>query len=235
MPKQEIRAIGVTLTGEAGADDALVAVRVVPAGHDGSRILGRTLQPGEIDPGVPIVLDPDAGEDLHFPPGSISISIQDVDREAKPDALGYAAITNTVWTWLNVPAAPIPPEVYRLLLSAARQLDTAYTLYTETQQLLTGLSGKFWRRREQVFAALGVSELVCIALHRTVRILQQPSLGLQLPASVSKKKKALTDIRDALEHIEQRAAGKVFKKRHPDALSIFDQRDFVTRGVLAPR
>lgn len=73
---------------------------------------------------------------------------------------------------------------------------------------------------------------MCIALHRTVRILQRRSLALQLPASVSKKKKALAEIRDALEHIEERAVGRVRKEDRPEAVSIFDQRDFVSRGVL---
>jgi hypothetical protein len=233
MALQEVNYIGMTLTGEAGADDALVFVRLVSAGREGSKVYARTLNPGENDPGVPIILNPDLGEELHFRPGEITISIQDVDRAARPDSNGYATITNTVWTWINVASAPIPPEVYRLLLSASRRLDTAYALYSQTQHLLHGNSGNFQQKREQVFAALGLSELLCIALSRAVRILERPSLGLQLPASITEKVPALTAMRNAFEHIDDRAVGIVRGKPSPKALSIFNQKDLVDKGVLA--
>ena len=232
MANQEVNYIGMTLTGEAGADDALVFVRVVSAGREGSKVYARTLNPGENDPGVPIILNPDLGEELHFRPGEITVSIQDVDRPAKADSNGYATITNTVWTWINLPAAHIPPDVYRLLLAASRRLDTAYSLYSQTQHLLRGLSGDFRQKREQVFTALGLSELLCIALSRAVRLLKQPPLRLRLPTSIKNKTPALTKIRDAFEHIDERAGGKVKGKPHADALSIFDQKDFVSKGVL---
>jgi hypothetical protein len=76
----EVRFLSTNVTPEVGANDGLVAVRVVPAGRDGTKVYGRTLKSGEIDPGVPVTYDPYAGEELHFRPGSIQILIGDVPR-----------------------------------------------------------------------------------------------------------------------------------------------------------
>lgn len=97
----EIRFLSVNVTPDVGANDSLVAVRVVPAGRDGTKVYGRTLKPGEVDLGTPVTYDPYAGEKLHFGPGSVQITIQDVDRMAKPGPDGYATISNTVWTWFK--------------------------------------------------------------------------------------------------------------------------------------
>ena len=64
------------------------------------------------------------------------------------------------------------------------------------------------------------------------RILTQFSGNLQLPATITGKALALQEIRHAFEHIEDRALGNVRGKPDADALSIFDQTDLLTRGVL---
>jgi hypothetical protein len=58
------------------------------------------------------------------------------------------------------------------------------------------------------------------------------AVALTLPGSVSALLPALCEIRNAFEHIEDRALGNVRGKPHADALSIFDQRDLISRGVL---
>lgn len=231
----EVRFLSVNATPEVGANDWLVAVRVVPAGRDGTKVYGRTLKPGEVDPGVPVTFDPNAGEELHFRPGSVQISIQDVDRMAKPGPDGYATISNTVWTWFNV-GTPIAPALFRFLLAASRRLDTAHSLYMQVEAALGSISGPYPNQREQAFAALGLSEVLCVALSRAVNMLQripiQFSVNLQLPATITGKALALREIRDAFEHIEERALGNVHRKPDADALSIFDQTDLLTHGVL---
>lgn len=231
----EVRFLSVNVTPEVGANDLLVAVRVVPAGRDGTKVYGRTLKPGEVDPGVPVTFDPYAGEELHFPPGSVQITIQDVDRMAKPGPDGYATISNTVWTWLIV-GAPTAPALFRFLLSASRRLDTAHSLYTQVEAALGSFSGPYPHQREQAFAALGLSELLCVALGRAVDMLQriptQFSVNLQLPGTITGKALALREVRNAFEHIEDRALGNVRGKPDANALSIFDQRDLLTCGVL---
>ena len=50
----DIRFFGINLTNEIGANDGLVAVRVIPASRDGNKVYGRALKIGEVDPGDPI-------------------------------------------------------------------------------------------------------------------------------------------------------------------------------------
>jgi hypothetical protein len=47
---------GIGLTAEVGANDGLVAVRVVPDGRDGENVHGRDLKAGEPDQNVPIAV-----------------------------------------------------------------------------------------------------------------------------------------------------------------------------------
>lgn len=231
----DVQFISMNLTPDVGANNSLVAVQVVPAGRDGTKVYGRTLKPGEVDLGTPVTYDPDAGEKLHFGPGSVQITIQDVDRMAKPGPDGYATISNTVWTWFNV-GTPTDPALFRYLLSASRRLDTAHSLYTYVESALGSFSGPYPHQREQAFAALGLSELLCVGLGRAVDMLQKIptkfSVNLQLPATITAKALALREIRNAFEHIEDRALGTVFGEPDANALSIFDQTDLLTRGVL---
>jgi len=159
----KVRFLSTNVTPEVGANDGLVAVRVVPAGRDGTSVYGRTLKPGEVDPGIPVTYDPYAGEELHFRPGSVQIAIQDVDRMTKPGPDGYATISNTMWTWLIV-GGPTDPTLFRFLLAASRRLDTAHSLYTQVEAALGSISGPYPNQREQAFAALGLSEVLCVAL-----------------------------------------------------------------------
>jgi hypothetical protein len=114
MKPHEIRYLGVSLTPEVGANDALVAVRVVPAGRDGTKVFGRTLVDGEPDSGAPVSFLPYAGEELHFPPGSVRFLLRDVDNLSPRGPDGYAPISNTLWTWLTV-GAPPNPALFRFL------------------------------------------------------------------------------------------------------------------------
>lgn len=201
----EVRFVSLNVTPEVGANDGLVFVY------------------------------PNAGEELHFRPGSVEITIGDVDRMAKPGPDGYATISNTVWTWLIV-GALTAPALFRFLVSASRRLDTAHTLYTQVNVTLGNFSGPYPHQREQAFAALGLSEVLCVSLSRAVDMLQkipaQFSINLPLPATFTAQALALRDIRDAFEHIEERALGNVWRKPDADALSIVDQTDLLTRGVL---
>ena len=124
----------------------------------------------------------------------------------------------------------------RFLLSASRRLDTAHSLYTYVDAALGSISGSYPHQREQIFAALGISELLCVGLGRAVDMLQQIptrfSVNLQVPATITAKALALREIRNAFEHIEDRALGNVRGKPDADALSIFDQTELLTRGVL---
>ena len=160
-----IRSMSFNLTSEVGADDILVGVRVVPAGRDGSTVLGRTLGYDETDAGEAITVRP--GETLHFPPGSIRVFLRDIDRESKPSSDGYAAIANTIWTWVQV-GSPPDPVLFRLLFATARRLDTAHALCAAALRALSGPDEPFIKARARIFESLGHAELMCVALNRAI-------------------------------------------------------------------
>jgi hypothetical protein len=219
-----------------GANDALIGVRVVPAGRDGHRVFGRTLADGEHDTGEPVAFYPYAGEELYFPSGSVQVFLRDLERGNNPGPDGYAPVSNTLWTWLNFGAPPPDPPFFHFLFAAARRLDTAHSLCADVLAALTEKNEPFIKARQRLFGALGLAELMCVALGQAIDMLRsvpsQFSVDVSLPASVSTLLPALREMRDAFEHIEDRALGNVRGEPHADALSIFDQRDLISRGVL---
>jgi hypothetical protein len=235
MKPHEIRSVGINVTNQVGANDALIFVRVVPAGRQGNRVLGRTLGLTEADTGEPVAFYPYRGEELHFPGGSIQITVRDLDRLAKPDEHGYAHLANIVWTWLYV-GVPPDPAFFRFLLAAARRLDTAHALFVRILALMTERQESFIATRQRLFEALAFAETMCGALNRAIDMLylipQTFPVKVTVPAIVTSKREPLRQIRNAFEHIEDRAMGNEHRRPHPDALSIFDQSDFVSNGVL---
>jgi hypothetical protein len=235
MKPHAIRYLGISLPSAAGANDALVGVRVVPAGRDGTKVFGRTLADGEQDSGEPVAFYPYAGEELHFPSGNVQISLRDLDRGNQPGSDGYAPVANTLWTWL-VFGAPPDPAFFRFLFAAARRLDTAHSLCVDVLGALTDRPEPFIKARQRLFAALGLAELMCAALGRGIDMLRsvpsQFSVPMTLPETVTTFFPALREIRNAFEHIEDSALGKVHGRPPAEALSIFDQRDLISSGVL---
>lgn len=231
----EIEALSINLTSEVGADDALLAVRIVPDGRDGNVVFARTLRMDEEDDGRRVRVDPGAGERLQFRSGSVLISIQDVDRYAARGSNGYARITNTIWTWLSI-GNPTDPKLFRYLLAASRRMDGTHFLLTEVSRMMGSLSGGFIGLREQYYSAISLAEILTVALGRTVDLLdgvqKHFSVTLPLPAAIQTRKESIREIRNAFEHIEDRAFGQVRGKPHPDALSVFEQDDFFQHGKL---
>jgi|SRR5215204_667648 len=190
----EIRAISLNLTPEVGADDALVAVRLIPDGRDGNVVFARSLRPDEKDDDTPVVVDPALGERLRIPPRSIQISIRDVDKSAKAEPDGYAPITNTIWTWLSI-GDPVAQELFLYLLAAARRLDGTHALLVQVADILDNLSGGFIGRREQAFRAISIAEILTVALGRSVDLLdglqQRFSVSPSLPTTINSKKDSI--------------------------------------------
>lgn len=232
-----VRSIGLNLTPEVGADDALVQVPVVPAGRDGNVIFGRTLGAGEADSGQGIRFDPTAGEELHFRPGSVCVTLRDVDQTATNDPDGYALITNTMWTWFTI-ASPTDAALFRYLLAAARRLDTSHSLYANFQKLREEVAGAGAapRQREIAFRALGLIEIFCIVLDRALRMLCRADreFGIKMPLkqSIAENAGALREFRNAFEHIDERALSQKLGKEDSIALTIFDQGGLFSDGCL---
>jgi hypothetical protein len=61
---------------------------------------------------------------------------------------------------------------------------------------------------------------------------QRFSVAPSLPATSDSKKNSIREIRNAFEHIEDCALGQVKGKPYPEALPVFEQGNFVGRGIL---
>jgi hypothetical protein len=230
----EVKAISLNLSPNVGADDGLISVRIVPDGRDGNVVFGRSLRPGEADDGRGVVVAPDRGERLAFKPGAIHFAVSDIDCRALRGPDGYARITNTIWTWLSF-GNDAKPDVLRYLLAAARRLDGAHALLKQAMALHDEDAVNFTAKRDQMFLSLSLSEVFVVALSRTIDMLDgirgEFSLATPLPSLLAEKKGGLTDMRNAFEHIEDRALGRVRGKAHADALSVFEQGGFPQKGL----
>ena len=234
MPIGPVTQISFNLGPTVGEKDFLASVRVVPDGRNGSRVYGRTLNRGEPDSGQGISLE--VGDTLEFPSGSISVTLADVDRYSKVGADGYAPVTNTIWSWLTIPPHDNRTFV-NYLLAAGRRMDQAHEYCTRALCVLTDPPKEMsFQARATMFAALGHAESMCIALSRAIRMIdharEKISAHIAVPQDVITIKDAVLAIRDAFEHIDERAVGKARRENAADAMSVFDQTDFFTSGVL---
>lgn len=234
----EIRYLSLNLTPEVGANDILLNVRIVPDGRDGKIVYARTLRRNEEDDGSPVFVNAADGERLEFRQNSIEISIEHIDSCSKPGSDGYAPITNTIWTWMYV-SGTANPDQFRFLLAAARRLDASHLVFCNLQERLSQLSTKglgLIGQRELVYSIVGMVEILIISLNRSLQMLSQLQsrfgMSTPIPKSIDDKLKDVKSIRDAYEHIEDRALGKVHGNPHPDALSVFDNRDFFSNGKV---
>ena len=234
MTTKPITYISFALGPKVGANDVVVGVRVVPNGKDGNEVYGRTLNPGEPDSGDSITLQ--GNEELVLPPGSVKVTLEDIDRYAEPEPDGYATVTNTVWTWLQVP--PLPDEAFfHYLLAASRRLDRAHGLWVSALGGLGACPGEpFIKTRARLFNTLGDVDLMCVSLNRAIRMIKGAhakfSTKTAVPSEVDTVQEPLLAIRDAFEHIDERAMGKARHEGLADAMSIFNQGDLVTSGIL---
>jgi hypothetical protein len=230
-----VRYVALSRTPQVGAPDQYVAVRVVPDGHEGNVVFARTLRPREKDRDVAVIVNPARGETLAFRDGALRITIKDVDRHAAKDLTGYAPVTNTVWTWTNI-TGNTKPEHFRLALAAARRLYGTHAIYGVVQNALTELRGTEINQRVYGFRAMAVAEVLVVSLYRATEMIMQMSgrfrVKVSVPTSLLKKREAIARLRDAFEHIDARAFGKTKNPQDPEALSVFDQRQFFVDGTL---
>ena len=235
MTFKPITYISFNLGSDADVDSQLmVGIRVISTGRDGSTVLARTLNYGELDSGDGIILQ--HGERLLFPPGSVKVTIQDIDGGNTADSDGYVVIANTVWTWLQI-GPSLDQNVFNYLFAAARRLDSAHALCASTMGEFDNPPDElFIKSRARIFRALGNAELMCIALNRADRMIKNIAakwlVETTVPDEVGTILPALTAIRDAFEHIDERAMGNARHEQQTGALSIVNQIEFVTSGIL---
>ena len=218
-----------------GPDEELLLLgRLVPAGSDENTVFARSLRPGEEDTGETVHVP--AGKRLMIRPGDLSFDSDEIDSRSPKGRAGYAPVADTIWTWYRIVGAK-GQSLLMMLLAAARRLDATHVFWSATMDALeesATLAGI--ERRSTLFRALAMAEVTVISLSRAVAMLyhleEKFSLGLQIPQEIESFKDTLRQMRNALEHIDDRAMGEAKDGTVDSAMSIFLQPLFVDNGVL---
>ena len=225
---------------DVGADDALThPIRVVPDGRDETHVYMRTLRHGEADDGRRVHVRP--GQSPVFRAGSMVIELEALDEHFTRGLEGHAPLTNTVWTWLTITGRDHGQSRNLYVMAAARRLDGASVVWARSTELRssaeTAKEGSFNPKlRAILFELIACVELAIIALQRVVRMveraLEDVEIKTPVPVVVTQLSPHITAIRDAFEHIDERALGEVRKAPSPEATSIFDQRRLLAEGTI---
>lgn len=213
----------------------LHASRPVLDSIEGKTVYVRSLRYGEELPTEPLVIP--AGYEMAMKPGALVINVREIDALSPMGVGGYAPIANTVWTWYQFGVHD--QRFLHFIFSFARRLDSAYGLWAQAIQDrdwakdLTGIQA-----RMGLIRALATAEVAVVALHRAIRMAQilveRYRPDLDPPDSAMAILEPLKQIRDAFEHIDERAEGTsgMSAKHDPDAWTIFDQPAFFESGEL---
>ena len=216
----------------------LTSGRLVPIRREGYKVYARTLRPGEEDTGEGVHLN--AGDQLIIPKGGLVIDSEEIDAQSAKGLGGYAPVANTVWTSYSIVGEKL--FFYLFLFSLARRIDAAHALWAlAIQEREKAKREGAIPQRSGFFNALGTSEVAIIALHRGITMVQslidKYCTDLELPDSVKKIRTAVEEMRNAFEHIDDRAEARVGMSRKVDldALTIFDQPDFIESSAEVPQ
>jgi hypothetical protein len=233
---QALSHIGINTNPEVGdVTGFLFGLRIVETRRERGTVYARTLKLGEVDDGSRVHVAP--GEQVTLEAGAITVELDYLDSLEEPSESGYVSLTPVLATWYSV--GPHDPTKVRYLLAAARRLDEANRRLIDVEQHRKalgddGLAGPAIRRH--VNALIGGVESAVIALGRAVDMVDRARrlIGATptVPASVTTHKPAITAIRNAYEHIEDRALGLERGHPHPDALTIFDYRRLVEHNAI---
>jgi hypothetical protein len=132
------------------------------------------------------------------------------------------------------------PEPYRYLVSAARRCDSARRQFLRVREILAEINPEGSRDQDDVLptlAAIGDTEMAVTALYRALDMADQARglfrVQLKLPPALRGKKRALLRLRDAYEHIDQRARGLARDTTDPsEILSVFDFSDLLDEDAI---
>jgi hypothetical protein len=217
-----------------GAEGYLLPQRVVPVREEGGKVFARTLRYGEPDDGRRAHVRP--GDDLVFEDGALHLELDYVDEWEGAGVAGYVPLTPVLFTWMAF-GTNHSVDKRRYLLAGARRLDLAQSLFQRVDELRQSDPEGAPAVRRAVFELVGATELAVVSLSRAMDICMKAGTAIGATATVPPGLTSLCDavreIRNAYEHIEDRALGNVFGSPHPDALTIFDHVRVVSDGVIA--
>lgn len=211
----------------------LFGLRLKYLRREGRKVFARTLRFGEDDNGAAVHVA--AGEELVVE--EIHADLDHIDSMEPPTQSGHRALAPTFGTWLSV--ARYDELHVRYLLAAARRLDAANLAFISASRAYTDLSndlaGPVLRRT--ALELLSWTETLMVALGRVLdmALKARAILGttVRLPSTIRDHELACRTIRNAIEHIEDRAQGQVRGQLDPVALTLFDQSQLLTEGVIS--
>ncbi len=204
----------------------LFGLRVVEERRDEDTVYARTLRRGEPDDGRRVHVHP--GQQVRFDEGSIVAELDHIDDLQVETSSGFVPLTPVLLTWFSI-GDQHAPEAVRYLLAAARRLDSVNYRLIDIEEVMAlvnrgDLAGP--ALRSNIVRLISDVESAMIALGRTVDMVTRCGelLGSRVgvPPLIQRHSAAVAAVRNAYEHIEDRALGRVRQKPHPNALSIFD-------------
>ena len=219
---------------ESGGEH-LLSARIVPVRREGNKVFVRTLRHDEEDTGEGV--DIRAGDNLIFAAGDLTINSRQMDAQSKQGLGGYAPVANTVWTWYQIIGEEAGFFIYFFAL--ARRTDAAHALWAlAIQERDKAKQEGAISQRIGFLNAMATAEVAIIALHRGFTMVSSLGdkfqLDVDVPPAVIKIGDAVREMRNAFEHIDERAQGKIGWSGgfDPEALTIFNQPDFIESSVL---
>lgn len=236
-----VAAVGVCASGEVGANDIMFALRVVPDGRAEAVVYGRTLRFGELDDGRRVHVRP--GESLTLAKGSVTVELDAIDayyRQVDPERPeGSLATALRVWFGLGTCDSA---EMRMLTTAAAYRLDAAQHLLRRGELIRSSLQVEGDLAGAQLAAK--ADELIhlvqegIVALARCIALVERgietSTFAIAMPTEIESHKATIKDVRDAYEHIDERAFGRVGIKGVKDerALMIFEHAPLVRSGAI---
>ncbi|SKG69720.1 light-mediated development protein DET1 [Mycobacteroides abscessus subsp. bolletii] len=213
-----------------GNETYLFPQRIVEVSRQPGKVVARTLRFGEPDDGRRVHVRPGDAVEIHP-----TIELETIDEFESRGVTGYSPITPVLFTWMVI--APQPTnDKSRYLLAAARRLDLAQRLFERVDELRHSDSEGAPAIQRAAFELVGATELAVVSLSRAVDMCINASRDIgttaAVPPEISSRSPAVIAVRNAYEHIEDRALGKVRGNPHPDALTIFDHGTVVANGVI---
>lgn len=215
--------------------DLEFAIRITEVRREAGTVYVRTLRRDEEDNGARVHLMP--GERVAFDAGGLRVELDYLDGLEPVTEFGYRPVTPALALWYSLGQGP--PEKARYLVAAARRLDTANRLLATVERTRAEISREDTAApalRRAAFELIGSVEAAVVALHRvTDMICRLPSAlndSHQVPAVVTRLNPTIKRIRDAYEHIDERALGLSQRRVDPLALTIFDHGRLLSSNTI---
>ena len=144
--------------------------------------------------------------------GAIRIDSREIEARSVKGLGGYAPVANTAWTWYQIVGEQL--GFFLFFFSLARRLDAAHALWAlAVQERERAKKEGDIPRRTGFLNALATAEVTIIALHRAIMmvdaLIDKFCLDLEAPDSVQRIRDAVWEMRNAFEHIDERAEGRL--------------------------